>query len=857
LEQHVSFYFDVDLEGNLWSAGYNGLFLFEPQLDENQPYRMINHFTVREDEGTINNDFIRNMHMDPAGILWLGTHGSGFLKCNTRKTTLRHYRKTSEAGSLPSDKTWTFYEDPQQNLWIGTEGGGLSLLRAEKNKNYWTGFESFKVCPDGEQNVLYQMLNLSTSNVANFVCAVGYNQCVVRMQPVNNKTWQYQRILPEITNQAMVLCQDNNGMVWVGSYEGGLSKFDPNDESSIIVYRKNNSTIPSNIIRSITEDSKKRLWVGTDNGLMLLTPEQKTKNELEFTLFVNDPKDSLSISHNYTVPVFESSKGEIWIGTFGGGLNLYHEGDADNNGTFTSIQERDGLPNNTIKSIQEDDEGSLWLGTNRGLTRLSQDRKRMRNFDIHDGLQDMEFTDLASYRRSDGEMLFGGIKGFNAFYPSEITEDTITPNVVFNKLEVMNKTVDVGQELEGHVILSKNINYLDEIELKYSENSITIYFAAIHYALPSGNNYKYMLEGFDKDWIRTTSDSRFARYTNIAPGKYTFKVLGGNSHGVWAKQPKTIRIIVDPPYWQTWWFRILIFIIVGLSGYYFYNRQMEKEKREKAMLQEKIDESMKQLEGSKQEIEQAKAEVEGAKEALRIKELEEAEMRFFNRGLAKFSEILGQHDELNALCHSIICELCEYIGAQIGMVYLVREKAHEEEDEVLRIHGAYGGARTDSEVVEIAVGEGNVGTCFKTGQVITLSDVPKDYIKISSGLGEVVPKYISLIPLMQNEEKIGVIEVASFDRIEEYRINFVQKLGENISSTILLMRAMGKNNLIIEEAQAQAEELRAQEEEMRQNIEELMATQEEFQRMRHDAEEKQKALEQEIASLKKQLKAKK
>ena len=146
-----------------------------------------------------------------------------------------------------------------------------------------------------------------------------------------------QPILPDITHQVMILCKDEFGTIWLGTYDGGLVKYKPWDQGKFYIYTPNNSALPTRIIRNIIEDSRGRLWIGTDVGLLQLTREQKQKDNLDFTLFQHDPKNPKSISHNYTVPIVETTRGEIWIGTFGNGINQYHEGSTLSNGTFTFL----------------------------------------------------------------------------------------------------------------------------------------------------------------------------------------------------------------------------------------------------------------------------------------------------------------------------------------------------------------------------------------------------------------------------------------------------------------------------------------------------------------------------------------
>ncbi len=265
--------------------------------------------------------------------------------------------------------------------------------------------------------------------------------------------------------------------------------------------------------------------------------------------------------------------------SFGGGLNKYIEGSEWNNGHFERITTSNGLPNNMIKKIIEDDKGMLWISTNQGISRFDPITRQIRNFDLFDGLQDMAFTDMSGCKRHDGEILFGGVNGFNAFYPGEITEDTLLPKLVFTYLEVFNVPVRIGETGSKRTILTKAINETDEITLKHNENDFTIHFSGLHYAAPHKNQYRYMLEGYDKDWYQVTSDRRFSKYTSLKPGKYVFRFTACNSDGIWAKNYKQLTINILPPFWITLWFRLFTLLFISsliLLVFILRTQQMRK-----------------------------------------------------------------------------------------------------------------------------------------------------------------------------------------------------------------------------------------------------------------------------------------
>ena len=199
----------------------------------------------------------------------------------------------------------------------------------------------------------------------------------------------------------------------------------------------------------------------------------------------------------------------------------------------------------------EDDEGNLWLSTNKGLSKFNPTTEVFKNYDSNDGLQNDEFGELARFKKRNGEMIFGGVSGFNTFFPDKIKDNSIKAETVITGFSIFNKPIGINEEINGRVILNKSINEIDQIDLKYSENSFSFEFAALHYAAPLKNQYAYKLEGFNEDWVFTSSDKRFATYTNLEPGIYTLKVKASNNDGLWDETPIELKINVIPPFWRT------------------------------------------------------------------------------------------------------------------------------------------------------------------------------------------------------------------------------------------------------------------------------------------------------------------
>ena len=245
---------------------------------------------------------------------------------------------------------------------------------------------------------------------------------------------------PGIKRSVFSTCQDHLGQVWIGTYLNGLYRFSTGDLKEQSHYLcADKEGLAGNIIRNIYQDKKQNLWIGTDQGLSLLTADQLHLENPRFINFKHDKEDANSISHNYILSILESSKGELWIGTLGGGLNKLIPANSLENSQFISFTEKEGLPNNIIKGILEDQKGNLWISTNKGLCKFDPANNSLKNYDVNDGLQSNEFQELACFKEEDGKMIFGGSNGFNVFYPDDIHDNQDLPRLVISNLAIKGR----------------------------------------------------------------------------------------------------------------------------------------------------------------------------------------------------------------------------------------------------------------------------------------------------------------------------------------------------------------------------------------------------------------------------------
>jgi serine phosphatase RsbU (regulator of sigma subunit) len=363
----------------------------------------------------------------------------------------------------------------------------------------------------------------------------------------------------------------------------GIQIFEINDEdlNQLTQNMKNivkPNSIPGDVTTAILEDSYGMIWIGTnDKGLSKLD-----RKSGKFTNYAHDPGNLNSLSNNYIQALHEDGKGVIWIGTRSG-LNRYES----TTNSFKSYTTKDGLPNNVIQSIIEDTSGYIWLATNNGISKFNSVIESndgyltFINYNVQDGLQYNQYYFRSADSSPDGELLFGGFNGFVSFHPGKTNPKP--PRTILSDFRIFNESILPGKDSP----LEKHISETEEIRLSYDQNVFSFEFVALHFSQPSKNQYLYKMEGFDKNWI--DGHRRFAPYTNLDPGNYTFHVKASNNNGIWNKEGTSVRIIIFPPWWRTTWAYIgygLLFVVIILGFDRLQRRRLMAKAKERMKVQE-------------------------------------------------------------------------------------------------------------------------------------------------------------------------------------------------------------------------------------------------------------------------------
>ncbi len=537
-------------------------------------FRMIAVFDKKKKNYSIINEqsdkwFSNAVCKDKSGIFWIGTGGWGVMKYNPKTKMFNSKPGVFLTETFP-EATDALKKYLGETAIILLNGKGTEFLPIRKTQRgeYLVATPRTGLYKIDASGKLIERLNTNPSNVS------------------SSPVWPVSDVF-----------EDNNRNIWITTV-GGINRYYPDsktfkhirlyeDKTFIPEYLNKSGGAGYPDISAVTVDHDNIFWLGTpDRGLIRYDPKLNSVSAYKY-----QPHSGSSISSNNILSIIEDAGDPdkyLWIGTEGGGLNQFEKA----TGKCTHFTTEDGLPNNVVYGILSDDEGNLWMSTNKGLCRFNPYNKTFKNYDVESGLQSNEFNRKEYYKAPDGKMYFGGILGFNAFYPKDIRTNVNAPQIVLTDFKLFNQSVSFKN---GQLPLKQSIGTAKEIILQYDQNVILFEFAALEYTTPKHNLYEYKLEGFSREWIQSGT-VREATFTNLDPGSYKFRVRGANSDGVWSKNEAVVDIIVLPPYYMTWWFKTIsvlavLIIVIFVIRYIILKRVRERiiqSEHEAAMERERL-----------------------------------------------------------------------------------------------------------------------------------------------------------------------------------------------------------------------------------------------------------------------------
>jgi ligand-binding sensor domain-containing protein len=586
----------LDDEGKLWlGSTSSGLFIYDMHNGEMKAVQ--NDHPTHSYRGIVG---ITTIFRDRSDLMWLGTNGNGLEKLNRAKQRFgRLVHDPENANSLGSTSIRSICEDKDGNLWIGGYGG---LDHLDRKTGRWTHYPFQKRHASGYGGEIVWAIYEDPASDGDRLWLGSEGGGLYRFDRKDNKFRQCRSTsdnpLSLNVNFVFSIYRDRSGTLWMGTVLG-LSRVDEHsgtfkqynyspDDSSGPNGRKAPSGGSIQSIRESQFGNRSVLWLATERGLNCFDPATE-----QFEHFLYDPRHPNSFSLSNVNCLHEDRSGRLWLGT-SGGLNLLILPEASNSHlpspqdvTFVQYTEKDGLPSNFINGILEDEQGNLWLSTNRGISRFNPKTKTFRNYDLRDGLQSSEFNRSAYYKCRHGEMFFGGIAGLNFFFPELLKDNPHPPKMVITDFKIFNESVAFNKDEDSP--LNKQIIDADKIRLSHTDRVFSFEFAALEYTAPEKNQYAYRMEGFDADWVHVKT-KRTVTYTNLDPGEYIFHVKGSNNDGIWNEEGISLQLIIAPPWWQTWWLRALAAMLLGIVLYSSYRVRVRSLKARKRKLEMKVQE---------------------------------------------------------------------------------------------------------------------------------------------------------------------------------------------------------------------------------------------------------------------------
>ncbi|MFO8236328.1 MAG: two-component regulator propeller domain-containing protein [Bacteroidales bacterium] len=618
-----------DEQGRLWVGTKDGLTLFDKDLEIFKRY-----YHRPESSTSLSDNRITHLYQDKKGNIWVATN-KGLNLFDPDNESFKRYLldEDIEDESLPANIINVVYEDKEGVLWVGTEEG-LFVFNWQKEK-----FEPAREVLDSDNRLLDGSVRTIAQGRSKVIWTGGLQGLLKIQKKLKNfEVYKNDRSGDPLFGDNIIasIYKENNSKIWIGTWTSGLFWFNPNSMETRH-FTEQDQFIPDDDIHILFRDSKKRLWIGTQNGIVyydlksqkfvqinepkikqvfennrIYSIKESNDNKIwfasrnglhilddktmELNSYFNKSYDDNSLSSNQVYDILIDSDDDIWIAT-DKGLNRYNKEEDDfkrydriditcdscllnneiislyedslNNiwiGTtgglhkfdkqtenFLAYTEEDGLPNNFIYAILEDDRGNLWISTNLGISKFNPYNEEFSNYTIYDGLQHYEYNHLAAHKAYDGEFFFGGIEGLNAFYPDSIQVSEYMPKMVITSVEI-----NTDKDINSYKLFGK-----DTVFIPYNHNLLILEFSSLDMAIPSENQYAYMLEGLEDNWIHI-QNRRYTTFSRLSPGKYKFRVKGTNNDGVWNEHGASLHIIVETPFWRTE-LALVIYLVLGIT----------------------------------------------------------------------------------------------------------------------------------------------------------------------------------------------------------------------------------------------------------------------------------------------------
>ena len=572
----------------------NGIFIYEKASEK---IKHLRYSSARPE--SIPSNSIWSLLSARNGVMWMAPFRNGLSFYDSKYYKFKQFNTDPfDSASLNNRLVNCFEEDSTGNIWIGTDGGGLNFWDRSTNTfdHFWLENKNFGT------NVILSLLQASENEL--WAGSWGNGITVFNMQ---DKTFYQKNTKNSFLKSDYIsdLMLDKDGNIWIINFYGGVQVYSPITDSYTDITLESaydGSKISS--AYTILQDNAGNIWIGSLGvGLFRL---QEVNGDYKVDHFHNIDGNG-TLSNNFVNTIAQDEWGTIWVGTQGG-LNQYH----GKTNSFTAITKADKLKNHDVRSILADTDNFLWLGTEHGISKYNISTGATLNYGMEDGLQSNEFNPNSVLKTEAGEFVFGGSNGFNIFRPEDIIKRDDNPKLFISELKIFNKPVLPNDEF---AVMEKDISQVNSITLDYDQSVLNFNFKALTYRHPEKVSYAYFLENFEKGWNYVGNQPN-ATYTNLNPGNYNLRIKSTNSDGIWKDNEINLALIINPPIWQTWWFRSLL--IIGILGFMFliYKLRVRNIKKDKVELEYQVSERTQELQAQKKKLAQVADELSAKNEEI-------------------------------------------------------------------------------------------------------------------------------------------------------------------------------------------------------------------------------------------------
>ena len=790
-----------DIAGKIWIATHNeGLYSYSYTDSTFQRY-VIDRFNAYSAR-------IRTIFEDNRNRLFVGTRGGLYVFIPKNKEFRLYADFKHKFSNLTNNSVVCSFIDSNEGLWLGTYYGGINYTDLERkpffhysaaeDDPYFTNSNSvFAFAEDYHGHVF-----IGTESGLNIYDRKTNRFKYLTHKPGNSNSLTY--------NDIKALATDNAGNLWIGTNLGGLDYYSPEKgRFKHFKHRQGDTTsLLWNKVYNLHVDFNNNLWILTSRdwdelpSQLSLLEDRSTKFKhfpYEFyncifenpegdlriggigrIWFYDQKKKLFSFVENDTLlgkvyAVYEDTKGNIWAGS-DKGLVRYDP----KSRSYSEYSTDTRYPIYVVLGILEDNAGNLWISTNSGLIEMlgiveNPKSTDLRIFDKKDGVQSREFNYNAFYKTWDGEMFFGGINGYNTFYPDRIKDNPYRPGILITDLLINNSQVIPGEEVNGRIVLNQNITDTELIKLYHKDRIVTLVFNALHFSNPGENSFKYILKGFDNEYTKANVYNNSVSYTDLPKGEYQFIVYAANSDGTYSEEPATLRIIVLPPFWNTAWFYILVVLVIIFAIFLFIYLRLKNLNRQKSNLERAVNDRTLELNRSNQilqerqkEIITRNEEIQSQKEEIMLhrdeiqQKKEQLEQSYEKiKILSDFGQKLTATLNLEAINDMIYIYVNSLIDTSVfgigvydeNLKSIVFSRLMENEVAIPQFHSSIDDTTSCA------------AWCFKNQKIILSNDFENEYKNFITELmirSSDIPKSLIYIPLTVMDKAIGILTVQSY-----------------------------------------------------------------------------------------------